>query len=266
MRRIYLWLIFLFVGLQCTVAQTDFTFMLNKAGKLVALPQKAHIELNIPTYSYKTYTPTTTRMIDERLKAYEPSTPVKLDERPMDMQILSGAYKPFFNPYASMLKRTSPFAFDFMEVERAPINEHLTFLVTGSQTTWPGLGGVTAIHPSLSWQSGDWQIAGGGYAARYFTPFNLSPEHVVGLNLHASYQLTDWLKLNSWGQYANYLGKDAGNNPHILMNPFFYHNSVGGSLEFKLNDNFGVGTGIQYNYNPMRRKMERQLLLFPIFN
>lgn len=204
-------------------------------------------------------------MIDDMLKAYEPApTTTKLDERPMDMQVMSSAYMPFYNEYAPMLRRSSPMAFDFREVEFFPLNENLTFVVAGQQQTWPGLGGQTDISTALSWHSGPWQVTGGGFAGRYFTPFNSSPELVSGANLRASYQATDWLKINTWGQYAGYNSTER-RNPHMIMSPYFYHNSIGTSLEFKVNENFGVGAGIQYDFNPMNRKWERQILVFPVF-
>ncbi|MDD2436717.1 MAG: hypothetical protein PHG27_05785 [Massilibacteroides sp.] len=263
MKQIIIILFFLALG-NGLKAQADFTFMLNKEGKLIALPRKDRIELNIPIFFYKSYTPASTRMVDDLLNAYNPVTVSNLDERPMDMQVLSGAYKPFFNEYAPMLRRVSPMAFDFKETELLPINENLTFAVTGQQQTWPGMGGLTSINPALIWQSGAWEIGGGGFAARYYTPFNASPEFVSGVNLHTGFQATDWLKVNMWGQYAGYNNNER-KNPHMLLSPYFYHNSVGTSLEFKLNENFGVGTGIQYEFNPMRNKWERQFLLFPIF-
>jgi hypothetical protein len=245
-------------------AQSDFTFMLNKEGKLIALPKRVHFDFNIPQAAYKSYTPATTRMIDEVLKNYAPVTNPKLDERPIDMQTSSQAYEPLYHPHAHMLRRVSPTAFDFHEVEYFPLNENFTFVVSGRQQTWPGLGGQTTVNTALNWQSGSWQIDGSGFAGRYFTPFNPSPEFVSGANIHTSFQATDWLKLNAWGQYAGYNSTER-RNPHMLMSPFFYHNSFGTAVEFKLNENFGMGAGVQYDFNPMNRKWERQVLLFPVF-
>jgi len=157
-------------------------------------------------------------------------------------------------------------AFDFEEVEFIPLNENFMLSVSGWQRTWPGAGGITSINPGKTWHSGAWAIGGGGYAARYYTPFNISPEFVAGANLHASFQATDWLKLNAWGQYAHYYGNNEQNNPHMLMNPFFYHISIGSSFEIKLNKDFSVGAGMQYEYNPMRRNWDRQILIFPVFH
>lgn len=264
MNKVRVFLLFLLIGVQGLYAQSDFTFMLNKEGKIIALPKRINFEFNIPEASYKSYTPATNRIINEMLKNYEPVSNIKLDERPIDMQIMSSAYKPFYNAYTPMLQRVSPTAFDFREIEFLPINDHLNFVVGGQQQTWPGLGGQTMANAGLNWQSGDWTIGGGGFAGRYFTPFNQSPEFVGGVNLHTSYQATDWLKFNAWGQYAGYNNTER-RNPHMVMSPYFYHNNFGTSVEFKVNKNFGVGAGVQYDFNPMIRKWERQILVFPVF-
>ena len=47
----------------------------------------------------------------------------------------------------------------------------------------------------------------------------------------------------------------------MLMNPFYNHTNVGGAFEFKVNDSgFRVGVGVNYEYNPIRGKMERQFI------
>lgn len=265
MKKICGLILLLILGVQTSLAQSDLVFMLNKEGKIIAVPKYVSFDFNIPKFSYQTYTPATTRLIDDILKAYEPFTPLTMDERPMDMQILSAAYDPFYNVYTPMLKKVSPMAFDFVETEFVPLNENLTVAVTGSQYTWPGAGGITTIAPALRWQDGPWGINGGVFAGRYYTPFNISPDYVTGGYMETSFQATDWLKVNAWGRYANYFG-DERKNPHMTMNPFYYHNTVGASLEFKIKENFSMGAGLQYEFNPMRRKWERQLLIFPVFH
>lgn len=265
MTRIYVFLLFLFLTVHSSYGQSDFTFTLNKEGKLIALPKRVNFDFNIPEFSYKSYTPASNRIANELLKNYKPVVNPKLDERPMDMEIMSRAYFPFFNEYAPMLKRISPVAFDFREVEYFPLNENLSFVVSGTQASWPGLGGHTFINPALTWQSGPWQITGSGFAGRYFTPFNQSTDFFAGTNLHTSFQATDWMKFNAWGQYVGYNNKER-KNPHLVMSPFFHHNSIGSSVEFKLNQNFSVGAGMQYEFNPIRNKWERQFLIFPVFH
>ena len=60
----------------------------------------------------------------------------------MDMQVLSAAYRPFFNPFTPMLRRVSPMALDFQEASFTPISETTGLLTVGEQFTWPGVGGT----------------------------------------------------------------------------------------------------------------------------
>ena len=261
MKRIYLFLLFTLCNLYL-YAQSDLTLHVNKEGKLIVIPRELHYELNIPPYSYNTYTPASSLNTRYQLESFIPEiqSPT-MDERPMDMQILSGAYRPFFNIYAPMLRKVSPMAFDFEETSITPINENMAFAMIGSQYTWPGAGGVTMINPMLVWNQDRWTITGGAFAGRFFSPFNSSPGYLTGTNLQVRYEATDWLALKAWGEYAYFW--DDEKNPYLLANPFINQTSVGGAMEFKINENVGVGVGVNYEYNPHRRKMEPQYLLYP---
>jgi hypothetical protein len=43
------------------------------------------------------------------------------------------------------------------------------------------------------------------------------------------------------------------------------HTGMGGAMEFMFTENIGAGMGVSYEYNPMRRRLEPQYLLYPIF-
>lgn len=244
-------------------AQSDLTFTMNKEGKVLIIPRQKHYELNLPKFSYKSYTPSSTRNIESKLQEFSPGAPIKADERPMDMQISSAAYRPYFNVFTPMLRQVSPMALDFNETSVIPLNDRFAFLVNGRQYTWPGAGGFTEISPSLTWQNERWMLGVGGFAGKFYTPFNPSPSLMGGVNVQGRYAITEWMAIRAWGQYAAYGDEDK--NPHMLLNPFYNHTSVGGALEFKFTDNAGVGFGVNYEYNPMRRKMEPQYLIYPIF-
>ena len=266
--RNYLILIGLVLFTFTAQAQYDLMYTVNKEGKIIVLPKLKPYEFHISPTTYYSYTPASIKNMEFKLQNFTSDYPKIPDERPMDMQILSEAYKPFFNVFSPMLHRVSPTAFDFVEASFVPITENLTFLTVGRQSTWPGAGGTTIVSPMLSWRSDNWTITGGGYAGRYFTPFNSSPGFLGGANLNVKYDVTDWMAVRAWGQYALYQGSntDANEkfNPHMLMNPFYPHTSVGGAFEFNLNENIGLGVGVNYEFNPVRRKMEAQRLIYPV--
>jgi len=246
-------------------AQSRLTMTVDKEGKILILPQQNHYDLNIPEFSYKTYTPSPGNDFEITMSKFKseviPTTSVA--ERPMNMQVQSGAYRPFFNVYAPMLRRVSPMAFDFRESSVVPLNQNLAFVTTGEQNTWPGLGGLTTISSNMVWQNGRLMFVGGGFGGRFSTPFNASPGYTVGVNALIRYDVNDWLAMKAWGQYA-YYGDDK-DNPHMMLNPFYNHTGVGGAFEVMFNENFGMGMGVNYEYNHFRRKMEPQYLIYPVF-
>lgn len=253
----------------CTIcvslkAQSDLTVTLNKDGKILILPREKQYELNLPEFSYKSYTPASTREIEAKLQEFMPGLPAKADERPMDMQVSSTAYMPYFNVFTPMLERVSPMALDFDETSVVRLGDRVVFLVNGRQYTWPGTGGLTRIQPELMWQNDRWMLSVGAFAGKFYTPFNPSPQLMGGVNAQVRYAITDWMAARAWGQYAAY-GKKEERNPHMLMNPFYNHTSVGGAMEFRITDNFGLGFGVNYEYNPFRRKMEPQYMIYPLF-
>lgn len=267
-----LFLIGLLFFISTVHAQYDLMYMMNQEGKIIALPKLEHKEIKVPEMTYNSYTPSSVKTIEHVLQEFVPDYIPMSDERPMNMHVLSAAYQPFFNVYAPMLRAVSPMAFDFVEISVVPMNENVTFMTVGSQYTWPGMGGLTTINPMLSWNQDKLTITGGAFAGRYFTPFNHSPGFFGGVNLQLQYEVTDWMTAKTWGQYAFHQGYKQSlsgfkekDNPHMLMNPFYPHTSVGGALEFKISDEVGIGIGVDYQYNPHSRKMQPQYLFYPAF-
>lgn len=265
-RGLVIWIVLIIWSCAVLHAQSDFSFILNKEGKVVVIPKKMDYEFHIPPYTYKSYTPSSTREIDMKLKEFVPEfRPLHIDERPMDMEIASTAYRPFFDVFTPMIRQMSPMALDFEELEIVPLNEQFSFLSYGQQQTWPGLGRLITVDGNLIWQQNQWMLGGGLFAGRYSTPYNASPVFMGGFNLNARYEATEWLALRAWGSYVMY-EKDEKYNPHMLWNPYYNHTQVGGAFEFKFNENVGVGMGVNFEYNPVRRKMVPQYLIYPIFN
>ena len=262
MKRGYFIIIALLACVSYGHAQSVFDFVLNREGKITAVPKFRTLDFNIPEYSYKTYTPSRLTELEKKLREFTPDFPPQVDERPMDMQVLSLAYRPFFNVFAPMIRRVSPMAFDFQEFSFTPISETTGMLTVGEQYTWPGAGGLTQISSSLVWQQDRWTLTGGAFAGRYFTPFNPSPDFMGGFNATASYEATDWLTLRSWAQYTFYEKKERS-NPQMLLNPFYNHTSVGGAFEFKVKDDIGIGIGVNFEYNPWNKRMDPQFLIYP---
>lgn len=243
-------------------AQSNFTWVRNKEGKMIAMPKYAVFKLEMPKSLINSYTPSGRQLIDAQLRKFVPNyISPSLPERPMDMQVHSSAYRPFFNVYAPMLQQISPMALDFSETSVIPISERLTFTATGQQYTWPGAGGLTRLMPQLVWNKDRLTIAGGAFGGRFFTPFNLSSQFMGGFNIMTNYELTDKVDIKGWGQYAFYSANEQ-HNPHMLMNPFFNHTNVGGAVEFKANDGFKFGVGINFERAYQGGGLQPQYMLY----
>ena len=262
MKRGYFIIVVLVACIFQSRAQSTMDFVLNREGKVTAVPKFKQFDFNIPEFSYKTYTPSLRTELEKKLREFTPDFPEIQDQRPMDMQVLSAAYRPFFNPFTPMLRRVSPMALDFQEASFTPISETTGLLTVGEQFTWPGVGGLTRVSSSLVWHQDRWTLTGGAFAGRYFTPFNYSPDFMGGVNATVSIEVVDWMTVKGWGQYAFYQ-KGERTNPHMLLNPYYNHTSVGGAFEFKVKDNFSFGVGVNYEYNPWNKRMDPQFLFYP---
>ena len=106
-------------------AQSGFDLILDKEGKIVALPKNKTYELRIPKVSYQTFTPRGSRDVDIKLRELAPVSQAEttLPEHPMDMRISSAAYQPFFNIYTPMIREVSPMALDFNETYIKRLND-----------------------------------------------------------------------------------------------------------------------------------------------
>lgn len=254
---------------------SELEFALNKKGEIVGVPRLKSFELKIPKIDYSSYTPASTRNLDLKMAEIDPLyIAFSQDERPMNMQILSRAYMPFFYEYTPMLRRVSPMAFDFQEFSVTPLSENVGVVVSGAQYTWPGAGGMNIVATDMVLTSGAFTLVGGGFAGRYSTPFNPQPGYMVGANIHMMYDVADWMRLHGWGRYVYQFGENNPynkelkgiDNPHMILNPFFPHTSLGGAVEFKINEKFGVGVGVNYDYNHWNKRFDRQFLFSPVFN
>ena len=130
-------LIILLLCALCLQAQSDLTWIRTKEGRMVAVPKRAVFDLNLPKFTYKSFTPSDRQLIEAKLREFIPDLPVQSayeQERPMDMIISSAAYQPFFNPYTPMLRRVSPMALDFHEVSVVPISEQVAFITCFGHT------------------------------------------------------------------------------------------------------------------------------------
>lgn len=263
----FLFICLCLLGLGAT-AQTShrpqLRFVLDQEGKLKAVPvlQTAY-DIQIPEISYKLYTPEniSLKLINIEQQTFKPAELPAMSERPMDMNILSEAYRPFFNVYTPMLRRVSPMALDFDEYAAYPVGVNSGLILNGRQFTWPGSGGTTTLEAAFAWTNERLTLTAGAFGGRYYTPYSIAPGFIGGINASARYEVNDWMALRGWGQYA--YSDNNGVDPFLQLNPMLNQTNLGGAVEFKLGDEVGFGIGINYQYNHFNNRMERQYLFYP---
>ncbi|MDL2266181.1 hypothetical protein LJC43_07355, partial [Parabacteroides sp. OttesenSCG-928-G21] len=105
------WMIVFVFTLYTVSAQSGFGLLENSEGKVIVIPREAqfNLKIEIPEATYNSYIPSSTNELEKRLQEFQPDyQPRSVDQRPMDMQVLSDAYKPFFNAFSPMLAGISP--------------------------------------------------------------------------------------------------------------------------------------------------------------
>ena len=232
---------------------------------LFLLPRKINYELIFPKRDYSEFIPTSDKTYQPTLNLPKPVLDLTpKTDLPANRQILSEAYSPLFDPFTPMHMRMSPMALDFDEYKVYPMGQGVSFVLHGTQQTFPGAGGHTFIQPSLRWKNEKFEVSGGAFAGRFQTPLYPHSDMMGGVNVQMGYQITDWMNIRTWGQYAAY-DKQNTMNPFVIMNPMMNHTQVGGAMEFKITDDFGIGVGVNYEFNPMKRRLVPKRFVYPIF-
>lgn len=260
-----------------THAQSTLKFIVDKEGKLFAIPSETTYEIKVPEATYKSYTSVSEqnrRLQEKYAEAYREYTSFSRVEfifadysylhevdRPANMNVLSDAYRPFFNPYTPMLWHINPMALDYDEWYIKPVAFNTAVLVNGRQETWPALGGINIASMAVSHRAGSFTVTTGGFAGRYYTPYTPNPSYWGGVNISAKYEINDWMAMRAWGSYAFFGDNKA--DPFMVANPWMNRTNVGGSMEFKVSDDFEFGIGVNYQHNHFNNRMEPQFLFYP---
>ena len=82
-------LIILLLCALCLQAQSDLTWIRTKEGRMVAVPKRAVFDLNLPKFTYKSFTPSDRQLIEAKLREFIPDLPVQSayeQERPPSLR------------------------------------------------------------------------------------------------------------------------------------------------------------------------------------
>ncbi|MDR0537308.1 MAG: hypothetical protein LBH04_04575 [Tannerellaceae bacterium] len=255
-------LIFLITGAINLCAQQDFTVFFDRSGKAIAIPKANKYDFNIPEYSLGKYAKLESSSVIDSGAGDDALNPVAT--LPVNVQILSSAYRPYFNPFMPLMKKSLPTAFDFREISVMQLNEKIALVTVGERETWPFLAGQTSFDAMLAWQHERLSIAGGAFISKFYTPFNLSPALSGGVNLDLKYELGNRVALRGWGKYTLYEGNERM-NPYLYSLPIYNYSGVGAAVEYMFSESFGMGGGVEYQFNYHKGRMEPRPVIYPVF-
>lgn len=142
-----------------------------------------------------------------------------------------------------------------------PINNYSNFSTTSSLNIYPGMGAVNTISGSYNQQAIDWlSISLGTYISKQ--QYYLNSYNDMGFNSNFKFHLNDRFRINVFGQYSLFgNSNDIGSNAKGLYPQTMY----GTSLEYKINEKFGVQGGVVRELDPMTGKWENRPFVAPVF-
>ncbi|MDD4970315.1 MAG: hypothetical protein PHT07_12895 [Paludibacter sp.] len=129
------------------------------------------------------------------------------------------------------------------------------------QSNFIGLGGLNSVMGNYNFQIENVGVISAGIYAAKFNIYN-SFFNDAGLNGNFKINLSERIGLNLFGQYS-ITGSKVAISPFI--SPLYPHSNYGGSLEFKVNNNWGLILGAENEYDVFLRKWVTRPFVMPVF-
>ena len=170
----------------------------------------------------------------------------------------------YYLPLLSAYQRDSfytKFLLDENLTNQFKINDFGSITTSHIQTNLIGLGGVNFVMGSYNYNFlGIGVISPGIYAAKY----NIYNDFLndAGFNGNIRIHLSDRIEFNLFGQYSIRERKIAISP---LISPLYPHSNYGGSVEFKVNTNWGLMVGAENEYDVFLRKWVTRPFIMPVF-
>lgn len=245
------------VGALGGFAQSDTTFRFQSiapmsiASKIIPSPQISIITPNIVAPKLNNYTPPEPLKLDYKFSQLSDSlksTP-ELSVKP---QVYRAASEFDF--------RGNPFSRDWSaggEVLR--LDQNLSLIGSGSYTAYPALGNIGTGSLGLQAKPIDRLTLGvGANVVKYH--MGRSAWNDFGLYVNGSYQLTDALSVNAFGQYYFDQRYHSVGGMGLMQNAVY-----GGTLGYKFSDSFSLAVGAQRYYDAYTHTWRTVPIVAPTF-
>lgn len=141
------------------------------------------------------------------------------------------------------------------------ISDFYTVTTYHIQSDFIGLGGLNIVQANCNFNPGDIVVFSPGiYAAKY----NIYNDFLNdgGFDANLKIRLSDRINLNLFGQYS-ITGSKVAISP--LISSIYPHSNFGGSVEIKLNNNWGIMIESENEYDIFQRKWVNRPFIMPVF-
>lgn len=141
-----------------------------------------------------------------------------------------------------------------------PLGNNFSLNTQSYNKEYMHMGGIRNVGAQLKYQPTDWlSISGGPYVSQYMLYRQVNQN--LGFNGSLQIKLSDNVYINGYGQYSAYDSNKnkVGGPMSSMFNPTYY----GGTMEFKINDNWGIEAGVIRELNPWTGKWENQPVIAP---
>jgi len=177
-----------------------------------------------------------------------------------DYKIPQSYYLPFLRLYQPD-NLFNQYLLDLNLTDKIMITEFTSISTSHIQHNFIGLGGLNLVQGEYNLNVGDVGVFSAGMYAAKFNIYN-DFFNDGGLNGNFKINLTDRLSINLFGQHSITSSKTAI-SPFI--SPLYPHSNFGSSLEFKVNDAWGLMMGTENEYDVFLRKWVTRPFVMPVF-
>jgi hypothetical protein len=140
----------------------------------------------------------------------------------------------------------------------APQDSRSWFTLSSDNVVYPSLGDINMVSGAYNFKLNDYvALSAGMYAGKYFINDHLTND--VGINGNVKFMLSERFDLNLSGRYS------FNNMQTVYGSSMFPQTGFGTSVEYKINDVFGILIGVYYEYDEIQGKYVLRPYIVPVF-
>lgn len=157
-----------------------------------------------------------------------------------------------------------PLGNDYSLYATYPVGDNMFVSTYSGSHEYLGLGAIRRVDAQFGYEPTDWMsVSAGSYVSKYaLFSFGNRQYDDYGLTWALRFKAGDRIRFNGYGQYG---GTTKDNKMGAPMSSMFNPTYYGGTVEFKVNDNWGIEAGMLRELNPFTGKWTNTPIIAPVF-